>query len=100
MAHPTTQPTQEKTPDRRMQFHTLPESKLLSELNPVPAGLTSEQAEILAERFGHNDISPLRKRPFLLRFLEHFRNLMIMILLIAALVSYLIPSPGLVKRIV
>jgi Mg2+-importing ATPase len=68
-------------------YHTLSEDELYSVLGSGAHGLTSEQAAIYRERFGYNDISQIRKRPVLLQFLEHFKNLLVIILLIAAAIS-------------
>jgi P-type Mg2+ transporter len=68
-------------------FHTIPENELFEELNTTVNGLTSQQAEAHLETFGHNDISTIRKRPVILQFLDHFRNLLVIILLIAAAIS-------------
>ncbi|MGD0534773.1 MAG: magnesium-translocating P-type ATPase [Methanoregula sp.] len=82
----TPQPPPEK-PDRQQPFHTLSEEELFSVLGSSPAGLTSEQAQAGLLRFGQNDISHIRKVPVILQFLGHFKNLLIIILLIAAAIS-------------
>ena len=71
----------------QQQFHTLSEKELFSSLGSSPAGLTSEQAQAGLLRFGHNDISHIRKVPVILQYLGHFKNLLIIILLIAAGIS-------------
>ena len=87
MTHPTTHPAQEKNHEPGQQFHILPENELLAKLDATPQGLTSEQANIRVERYGLNDISAVRKRPVILQFLLHFRNLLVIILIIAAAIS-------------
>jgi Mg2+-importing ATPase len=82
----TMTPPPEK-PDQQQQFHTLPEDELFSVLGSSPNGLTSEQAQAGLLRFGHNDISHIRKVPVILQYLGHFKNLLIIILLIAAGIS-------------
>ena len=82
----TPQPPPEK-PDPQAQFHTLPEDELFSVLGSSPNGLTSEQAQAGLLRFGNNDISHIRKVPVILQYLGHFKNLLIIILLIAAGIS-------------
>ncbi len=82
----TPQPPPEK-PDPQAQFHTLPEEELFTVLGSSPNGLTSEQAQAGLLRFGHNDISHIRKVPVILQYLGHFKNLLIIILLIAAGIS-------------
>jgi Mg2+-importing ATPase len=70
-----------------MPYHTLPEAELCSVLGSGAQGLTSEQADAHRVRFGYNDISQIRKRPVLLQFLEHFKNLLVILLLFAAAIS-------------
>jgi Mg2+-importing ATPase len=82
----TPQPPPEK-PDPQAQFHTLSEEELYSVLGSSPAGLTSGQAQAGLLRFGHNDISHIKKVPVILQYLGHFKNLLIIILLIAAGIS-------------
>jgi len=77
----------EKKPEPDKQFHTLPETELFTALGTTAQGLTSEQAKARQALYGRNDISPIRKRPAIIRFLEHFKNLLIIILLIAAAIS-------------
>jgi P-type Mg2+ transporter len=90
MAHPTIQQGQEKNQTPAVPFHTLPENELLAHLDATTGGLTSEQASARTERFGHNDISQAKKRPVILQYLEHFKNLLVIILLIAAGISLIV----------
>ncbi len=87
MIYPMSPPVQEKNPGPVARYHSLPENELLAELGSTPEGLTSGEAEARMERYGPNDISRIRRRPVLFQFLGHFRNLMVIILLIAALIS-------------
>jgi P-type Mg2+ transporter len=87
MALFTTQPAQGKDHEPVVPFHTLPENELLTALDATPAGLTSDQVKIRLGRYGNNDISAARKRSVILQFLDHFKNLLIIILLIAAAIS-------------
>jgi Mg2+-importing ATPase len=74
-------------PDLRQSFHLLSDEELFSVLGSGPGGLTSEQAQSGLARYGHNDISHIRKTPVILQFLGHFKNLLIIILLMAAAIS-------------
>jgi Mg2+-importing ATPase len=56
-------------------------------LSSTPAGLTAAQAEQNRAVYGSNNISQIHKRPVILQFLAHFKNLLIIILLFAAVVS-------------
>ncbi|HEX3002555.1 MAG TPA: cation-transporting P-type ATPase, partial [Methanoregula sp.] len=76
MAQPVPQPARMKSP-APVPFHILTEPELFSALDAAPGGLTSDEAAARLERYGHNDISPARKRPVLLQFLSHLKNLLI-----------------------
>jgi P-type Mg2+ transporter len=84
MTHPL-QPEQQETPH---PFHTLSEDELFLLLGSSPGGLTSVQAQAGLARFGHNDISRIRKRPLIFQYLGHFKDLLVIILLIAAAISW------------
>lgn len=77
-------------PDPPPPFHTLSEEELFTSLGSGRNGLTSRQAEAALARYGHNDISRLRKPLFIFQYLGHFRNLLVIILLIAAAISLLV----------
>ena len=83
MTHPQ-QPEQQDPP---RPFHTLSEEELFSVLGSSPGGLTSIQAQAGLARFGPNDISRIRKSPVIFQYLGHFKNLLVIILLIAAAIS-------------
>ncbi|MCX6688283.1 MAG: magnesium-translocating P-type ATPase [Methanoregula sp.] len=83
MTH-TSQP--DKT-DQPQPFQTLSEEELFSFLGSSPVGLTTQQAQAGLVRYGHNDISHIRKPPVIFQYLSHFKNLLVIILLIAAAIS-------------
>jgi Mg2+-importing ATPase len=70
-----------------LQFHTASEEEIFSSLGSSPVGLTSSQAEKYLGRYGPNDISQLRKRSAIVQFLVHFKNPMVIILILAAAIS-------------
>jgi Mg2+-importing ATPase len=78
---------QEKQPEADKMMHTLAEDQLFSVLASSPQGLTTRQAEVNRALYGQNDISLARKRPVILQYLDHFKNLLVIILLIAATIS-------------
>jgi P-type Mg2+ transporter len=90
MVHPTTGSEQGKKQQPGVAFHTLPENELRAKLDATREGLTSAQADTRLGQFGHNDISQARKRPVIIQFLEHFKNLLVIILLIAAGISLVV----------
>jgi Mg2+-importing ATPase len=82
--------SEEKTKKSDLQYHTLPEEELFSSFFSSPDGLTEVQAEKNRAVYGPNDITHLHKRPVILQFLAHFKNLLVIILLFAAVVSLII----------
>lgn len=54
----------------------------------VETGLTSEQVEELRRTYGYNELEGKEKRGLLARFFDQFKDFMIVILLIAAAVSF------------
>ncbi len=73
-----------------IQFHFLTEEEALSALGSSREGLASEEAERRLLTFGGNDISRVRKRTIIVQFLAHFKNLLVLILLLAATISFLV----------
>jgi Mg2+-importing ATPase len=70
-------------------FWNLPIESLLSSLQTVQAGLSQPEARARIQRFGPNTLRDHRERPLLIRYLSHFRNPLIMVLLAASAVSAL-----------
>lgn len=69
--------------------------KLLSEplqaafehLNTSESGLSSENAEALIEIYGYNELARKKRRLALIEFLSHFKNPLLLILLVAGAIS-------------
>lgn len=70
-----------------ISFHALSARELLAAVKSSAEGLTSAEVISRRARYGQNDISRARKRPVIIRFLDHFHNVLIIILLIAAVIS-------------
>lgn len=66
-------------------------------------GLTSKQADELLKKHGENTIIEQKKKSLLMKFLEQFNNVFTIILLVAAILSFIIGEPidgGLIISIV
>jgi len=74
-----------------MTFHQESKQETLSKLltNEVN-GLTSEDAKVRLEKNGPNKLDEKKKKSNIVRFLEQFKDVMILILLAAAVVSFVI----------
>ena len=69
------------------QFYTSEVEEVIKELGTSEAGLTSEEAKDRLEKNGKNALEEAAKRPMILRFFDQFKDLMIIVLLVAAVVS-------------
>ncbi|MFZ1685963.1 MAG: cation-translocating P-type ATPase [Flavobacteriales bacterium] len=72
---------------RTMNWHTLSTDRTLDELDTAPEGLTSAKAAELLEKHGPNQLPEKRRVPPWLMFLRQFKDVMILILIAAAVVS-------------
>ncbi len=74
-----------------MLFHSEQESTVLQTLQTEPTtGLTQEQAQQKLEQYGENKLQQKAKKTMFQRFLDQFKDVMILILLAAAGVSFFI----------
>ncbi len=71
--------------------HVKPQAELLSGLQTsLEKGLSSQQAARRLQQYGENKLDEKKKKTNLQRFLEQFKDVMIIILLVAAVVSFVI----------
>lgn len=69
--------------------HTLSAEKIINELNSsAQSGLSSTNAQKFLELFGSNELKQKTKKSVWIKFLEQFKDVMIIILLIAASISF------------
>ena len=74
-----------------MSTHSQPKEEVIQSLSSnMERGLTSAQVAELQGRFGPNKLNEKKKKTNLQRFLEQFKDVMIIILLIAAIISFVI----------
>ncbi|HET7210929.1 MAG TPA: HAD-IC family P-type ATPase, partial [Methyloceanibacter sp.] len=71
-------------------WHAEPADAALAALKTGPSGLTAAEAVARKERFGPNRLQATRKRSEILRFLAQFDNVLIYVLLGAAVLSMII----------
>ncbi|MHA7815012.1 MAG: HAD-IC family P-type ATPase [Pseudohaliea sp.] len=71
-------------------FHAMGVREVLSELDSNEQGLSAAEAAARLERHGPNSLPGPAPTPALLRFLRHFHNVLIYVLLVAALVTTLL----------
>lgn len=73
----------------QMLPHALSAEKVINELNSnAKSGLSSNDAQRFLELFGRNELKQKKKKSIWIKFLEQFKDVMIIILLIAAAISF------------
>ncbi len=74
-----------------MLFHNKSKDDVLSSLaSDVKTGLSSAQVSELQEKYGPNKLREKKKKTTLQRFFDQFKDVMILILIVAAIVSFVI----------
>lgn len=69
------------------KFFTQTGEETLQELSVTSKGLTSAEAESRLEKYGKNQLDEGKKKSLLQKFLDQFKDLMIIILIVAAFLS-------------
>lgn len=72
---------------REIDYPSLSTEEIFSILQTSAKGLTFTETQRRREIYGPNDLSKARKRPIILQFLAHFKNILVLILLSAAIIS-------------
>lgn len=75
---------------REHNWHALPQGQVLSELETTPAGLSESEALVRLESHGPNRLPAPPSDGLLRRFFAHFDNILIYVLLGAALITSLL----------
>lgn len=74
-----------------MLFHHLPKDEVLNTLaTNSEKGLSAEQIPALKEKYGENKLKEKKKKSLMARFADQFKDVMILILIAAAIVSFTI----------
>ena len=74
---------------QRQEFYSCPQGDVVKDLaTDARKGLTEEEAQARRARYGENKLQEQKKKSMFVRFLEQFKDVMIIILLIAACVSF------------
>lgn len=74
-----------------MKFYSLSKETAVQELNSnITTGLTEKQVEEIQKQYGKNKLREKKKKTNFQRFCEQFKDVMILILIIAAVISFVI----------
>jgi len=68
-------------------WHAIPTDEVLSDLDSCPSGLSPEAAALRLGEYGPNLLPETKSRGMLMRFLSQFHNVLIYVLLAAAMVT-------------
>jgi len=74
-------------PSLHPDWHSESPQSVFETLQCTPEGLSSEQVDVRRPKYGFNRLRPPKKRGPLLRFLAQFHNLLIYVLIAAALMT-------------
>ena len=77
-------------PDGQSRWHAISAEEAMAAKESGPDGLTDDQARERLERFGPNQLSPPKRRGPVLRFLAQFHDVLIYVLLAAAVITALL----------
>lgn len=72
---------------KRQAFYTQGSEEVLKNLETSEQGLSSNEAAKRLDEYGRNELDEGEKKSLLMKFVEQFKDLMILILLIAAILS-------------
>jgi len=71
-------------------WYTIDTEKIISELNSNKDGLSNNEAKKRLTQNGYNKLKEAKKRGIFLRFVDQFKNVMIIVLIIAAFLSSIV----------
>lgn len=73
-----------------MNFYTKNKEQVFKELDTSENGLSKEQAQERLEKYGENKLAEGKKTSLLVRFFSQFKDVMVIVLLVAAMVSLVV----------
>jgi Ca2+-transporting ATPase len=74
---------------------SMPAEKVFEDLQTSPNGLTSQEAQLRLKKYGQNKLTERRQLPFIKKFIKHLRDLFGLLLIFAAILSFLSDNPSL-----
>ena len=72
------------------QWHSLNKEKVMESFSVGAEGLSREEAAAGLEKYGKNELQKARKKSLLQKFFAQFKDVMIIVLIVAALISAVI----------
>jgi len=77
------------------QAASKPIEGVFEDLKTSPEGLSSQEAKLRLKKFGYNMLSEKRQTPFIWKFIKHLRDLFGILLIVAAVLSFISGNPEL-----
>lgn len=74
------------------EYYNLTAKETLANLNSSNNGLDDKDAKIRLNKYGYNKLKEVKRKGFLSRFIDQFKNVMLIILIIAAVLSAIVSS--------
>ncbi|MCF1632436.1 calcium-translocating P-type ATPase, PMCA-type [Tetragenococcus koreensis] len=82
----------EKKEQMSQAFYSQNQEEVLNELDTTPDGLTDDQAQQRLSEYGANELEEGKRSTTLQKFIAQFKDLMIIVLLVAAAISAIVPN--------
>lgn len=76
--------------DKEKLFHTMEAAAVISEMDTDLEGLDEDQVKERLQKYGRNELKEGKKKTVFMMFLEQFKNLMVIILIAAAVISLIV----------
>jgi len=80
--------------NRRINWHQLESEDVLKKLQSSGNGLTSSEAQIRLKRYGSNELIEKKRKSVWMMFFDQFKDFMIIVLIVAAIVAGVIGEPS------
>ena len=71
-------------------YYNLSVEEIEKELNTNKEGLSNQEYDLRIEKYGFNELTEKKKESILVKFIEQFKDMMVLVLIIASIISGII----------
>ena len=71
-------------------YYNLEIEEIEKELNTNKEGLSNQEYDLRIEKYGFNELTEKKKESILVKFIEQFKDMMVLVLIIASIISGII----------
>ena len=71
-------------------YYNLSVEEIEKELNTNKEGLSGQEYDLRIEKYGFNELTEKKKESILVKFIEQFKDMMVLVLIIASIISGII----------